>query len=184
MSGKTGFWHSQTFRFWVACYLIVMLIPLAFTGLQQSRLSSSLQEEARAQSQAAVEQLGITVDEQLKTIFSVSDAICSSSEIRKLRYISLPFDAAKYYDVHQRAKSLSNYLIHSSLISGLYIYSRNLECLLDSGHIYTESNQLYSIMKKNLGLDPEVFHALMDTRHLHDLYMAEGGRKLLMLQTV
>ena len=184
MAGKTGFWHSQTFRFWVACYLIVMLIPLAFTGLQQSRLSTNLHEEARAQSQAAVEQLGITVDEQLKTIFSVSDAICSSSEIRKLRYISLPFDAAKYYDVHQRAKSLSNYLIHSSLISGLYIYSRNLECLLDSGHIYTESNQLYSIMKKNLGLDPEVFHALMDTRHLHDLYMAEGGRKLLMLQTV
>ena len=184
MARKTGFWHSQTFRFWVACYLIVMLIPLAFTGLQQSRLSTSLREEARAQSQSAVEQLGITVDEQLKTIFSVSDAICSSSEIRKLRYISLPFDAAKYYDVHQRAKSLSDYLSHSSLISGMYVYSRNLECLLDAGHISTESNQLYSIMKKNLGLDPEVFHDLMSVRHLHDLYMADGGRKLLMLQTV
>lgn len=183
MKKEMSFWHSSIFWLWLVCYLVVLCIPMVFSAVEQHRAFVDMKERIYAQSVGAVEQLSSTVDEQWKTVFRISDAICSSSGIRKLRYISLPYNAARFYEVHSRASSLASYATNSTLIGGLYIYSANLNSLLDAGHIYQQGTQLNTASRKYLGLESWELLSLTSTRHLHDLVLTSDG-KLLMLQTV
>lgn len=152
MKKEMSFLRSGTFRVWLVCYLLVLCIPLAFSTVVQHNMYGRMQEKIYAQSTAAVEQFSSTADEQWRTIFRISDAICSSSQIFKLRYISLPYNGARFYEVHNRAAVLADYSASSTLISGLYLYSANLDSLLDAGHIYQQGVQMDSAARKYLDL--------------------------------
>lgn len=179
---KKSFWQSSVFRFWLVCYLLVLGIPMIFSAVAQHRMFEDLKKRTYDQSVSAVEQLASTVDEQWKALFRISDAICSSSRMCKLRGVSLPYNAERFYEVHSRASALADYSVNSLTISGLYIYSANLNSLLDAGHIYQQGMQLNTASRKYLGLEPEDLFELTSTRRLHDLIVTADG-KLLLLQT-
>lgn len=179
---KKSFWQSSVFRFWLVCYLLVLGIPMIFSAVAQHRMFEDLKKRTYDQSVSAVEQLASTVDEQWKALFRISDAICSSSRMCKLRGVSLPYNAERFYEVHSRASALADYSVNSLTISGLYIYSANLDSLLDAGHIYQQGMQLNTASRKYLGLEPEDLFELTSTRRLHDLIVTADG-KLLLLQT-
>ena len=179
---KKSFWQSGVFRFWLVCYLLVLGIPMIFSAVAQHRIFEDLKKRTYDQSVSAVEQLASTVDEQWKALFRISDAICSSSRMCKLRGVSLPYNAERFYEVHSRASALADYSVNSLTISGLYIYSANLDSLLDAGHIYQQGMQLNTASRKYLGLEPEDLFELTSTRRLHDLIVTADG-KLLLLQT-
>ncbi len=181
---QSSFWKSRTFRFWVVCYVIILLIPIAAETALYLNTTDVLTRKAYENGRMTVSQVSNVVDEQLKTVSNVSDTICVSSTLIRLKYLSLPFDAAKYYEVHQRAKYLSNFTVQQALIKYIYVYCSDLECLLDSGHIYTRDNQLSKIIRQRIGLSEERFYALMAENHLHDFYVLNDGKTVIMLQTL
>lgn len=180
---RSSFWRSRTFRFWIGCYIIVLLIPLIAGAALYLRASDTLTRKAYENSMMSVRQVGTVIDEQLKTISNVSDTIKVSSTLVRLKYMSLPFTAAKYYEVHQRAKYLSNFMVHQALIRYLFVHCKELECVLDAGHIYTHTNQQNKIVTQRIGLSRDRFDTLMDESHQHDFYVLNGS-SIIMLQTL
>ena len=146
--------------------------------------SESLTRKAYENGMMSVRQVGTVVDEQLKTISNVSDTIVVSSTLIRLKYMSLPLDAAKYYELHKRAKYLSNFTVQQVLIKYIFVYCSELECLLDTGHIYTATNQLDKIITQRIGLTQDRFYDLMAQNHLHDFYILNDGTNIIMLQTL
>ena len=180
---RSSFWRSRTFRFWIICYIIVLFVPLIAGAALYLNASDMLTRKAYENSMMSVRQVGNVVDEQLKTVSNVSDTITVSSSLIRLKYLDLPFDAAKYYEVHQRAKYLSNFTVQQALIKYIYVYCADLESLLDAGHIYTRTNQLDKIITQRIGLRLDRFYELMAQTHLHDFYVLNGN-SILMLQTL
>ena len=181
---QSSFWKSRTFRFWVICNVFILFVPIvASVGLYQFT-GDTLTHKAYENGIMSVNQVRNVVDEQLKTVSNVSDIICVSSGIIHLKYISLPFDANKLYEVHERAKYLGNFTTSQPLIKYLYAYSSELNCLLDAGHIYTHNNQFDKIISQRIGLDSDRFYELMSQNHLHDMYVINNGKDVIMLQTL
>ncbi len=179
---QKSYWKSRTFRFWIVCYLIVLMVPLV-SGVTLYRYTvDTLTRKAYDSGLNAVRQVRDVVDEQLSTIGNINDTICVSSGLVRLKYYSLPFDAAMYYEVHQRAKYLSNFAAQGDLIRYLYVYCNELGCLLDSGHIYTDANQMQKIISQRVQLDEERFETLMNESHQHDFLVLRDT--VLMLQTL
>ena len=175
---------SRTFRIWIACYLIVLLIPLAFSGLLQADTSRRLQTRAMEDGSHSLKLLSGITDERLTGVINQANTICTASDIIKLRFITLPFDAAKYYEVHQRAGFLTNFTAQSELVSGCYVYCDNLETILDAHHIYTRDNQYGRIVSQVFGMDEEAFLTLVHTRHTLDFRLVGDGEKLLLVKSV
>ncbi len=178
------FWKSRTFRLWIICYLLVLLLPMIFSSILHTSNTRVLTQKAYDSGMAAVQQVASVTDGQLSALYNISDAICVAPEIRKLKFISLPFDAAKYYEVHQRAKYLNNFAAYRTLVDSFYIYCDRLSCILDAGHIYTSTNQYDRIVRQVLCLKNDQFDDLMARHHQRALYLTDGGRKVLYLQTI
>ncbi len=181
---QSSFWRSRTFRFWIICYVVILLVPIV-SGIALYRYTTdTLTNKAYENGMMSVHQVRNVVDEQLKTVSNVSDTICVSSTLIRLKYMSLPFDAQKYYDTHQHAKYLANFTTQQALVKYLYVYCTDLECLLDSGHIYTHENQMAKIINQRIGMTEERFMELTSQNHQHDYYVLNNGRTLLLIQTL
>ncbi|HPF88467.1 MAG TPA: AraC family transcriptional regulator [Candidatus Limiplasma sp.] len=180
----SSFWKSRTFRFWIVCYLIVLLVPMVAGVVLYFDSSDMLTRKAYETGTMSVSQVSNVVDEQLSTVSNVSDTITVSSTLVRLKYLSLPFDAAKYYEIHQRAEYLSNFTVQQALIKYIFVYCSDLECLLDTGHIYTATNQLDKMITQRIGLSTDRFYELMAQNHLHDFYVLGDGDSLILLQTL
>lgn len=178
------FWKSRTFRLWIICYLLVLLLPMVFSSLLHTSNTRVLTQKAYDSGMAAVQQIASVIDGQLSALYNISDAICVAPEIRKLKFLSLPFDAAKYYETHQRARYLNNFAAYRTLVDSFYIYCNRLSCILDAGHIYTRVNQYDRIVQQVLCLENDQFERLMAEPHQRALYLTDGGRKVLYLQTI
>ncbi|HRX09767.1 MAG TPA: hypothetical protein P5559_11500, partial [Candidatus Limiplasma sp.] len=181
---KRSFWWSRTFRFWIICYLIVLLIPMVAGVALYVSASASLTDKAYENGLMSVRQVGTVVDEQLKTIANVSDTISVSSTLIRLKYISLPFTAEKYYEIHQRAKYLSNFTVQQELIRYIFLYASELECILDNAHIYTATNQMDKIITQRIGMPTDQFYNMMAQTHQHDFYVLGEGKDIIMVQTL
>lgn len=179
-----SFWRSRTFRFWIVCYCIVLLIPMIAGAALYVNATGTLTKKAYEHGIMSAQQVGNVVDEQLKTISNVSSTITVSSTLIRLKYMSLPFTAAKYYEVHQRAKYLSNFTVQQALIKYIYVYCSELECLLDAGRIFTRTNQLDKVITQRIGMPLDRFYAMMENNHLNDFYVLSGGKSMVMLQTL
>ncbi|MBR6219390.1 MAG: helix-turn-helix transcriptional regulator [Clostridia bacterium] len=176
---KHSLWKSRTFRFWIVCYLIVLLIPLAFSGVLQAHTSKNLRARAYEDGSHSVDLLARVTDERLSALFNMANTVCGASDIIKLRFIQLPFDAAKYYEIHKRAEFLSNFSAYVDMVSGCYVYCDNLGCILDAHHIYTRDNQYSRVVTQQFGLEEDAFEALMGARHTGDFCLTGSGRLLL-----
>ena len=113
---QSSFWKSRTFRFWVICYVIILLVPIVAGVVLYRYTTDTLTHKAYENGKTSVQQVCNVVDEQLKTISNVGDTICVSSTLIRLKYMSLPFNAAKYYETHERAKYLANFTTQQALI--------------------------------------------------------------------
>lgn len=179
---KQTFWNSKTFRLWIGCYFIVLLIPILFSCILYHNSAEKLTKKAYENTELYIRQVGGIIDEQLNSVFSISDAICLSNDIHKLRYINLPFTAEKYYAVHRYAKYLNTYVAYQQLVESAYIYCPQLECLIDSGHIYTRTNQYEQVIQQRLGLNETVFESIMRETDQKRLLMTD--KHLLLLQAI
>lgn len=179
---QNPFWKSRTFRVWIAGYLAILLIPLAFSFLLYSSTADKLTRKACESNEMALRQAGSVMDEELKSIFSLSDTITVSSDILRLQYVDLPYTAEKYYEVHRRARFLNTFVAHQSLVREFYIYCPKLDSLLDSGHIYTRINQYSHVITDHLGLPEDVFEALMTQHNATRLVLTNG--RLLLVHTI
>lgn len=178
------FWKSRVFRTWLICYLLVLLLPLSFCAVTFNHSASILTEKLQTSALSAVQQLTDLADERVNTIFEISDAISISPDIRSLRRYSLPFDASKYYTIHQICYTLESYIVHKPLIQQIYIHCPQLNCLVNFDHIYTIQNQYDSILQKNLHLSQETFDQLTSAYHQYDLYVTADGERILLLKTI
>ena len=181
---QSSFWKSRTFRFWVVCYVIILLVPIAAGVALYRYTTDTLTHKAYENGRMNVRQVSTVVDEQLKTVSNIGNTIYVSSTLAKMKYITLPFTAKKYYETHARAKYLANFTTQQALIKYIYAYCGDLECLLDSGHIYTRDNQLNKVITQRIGLSEDDFLALMSQNHLRDFYVLDGGKSLIMVQTL
>ncbi len=181
---RHSLWESRTFRFWMICYVIILLVPIMSSLTLYRYTADTLTRKAYENGMMSIHQVSNVVDEQLKTVTNVSNTICVSSSIVRLKYMSLPFTASKYYELHERAKYLANFSTQQALIKYIYAYCSNLDCLVDSGHIYTNVNQLDKIIQQRIGLDKNRFYELMGQSHQHDIYVLNGGNSMIMMQTL
>jgi two-component system, response regulator YesN len=181
---RSSLWESRTFRFWMICYIIILLVPIMSSLALYRYTADTLTKKTYENGMMSARQVRNVVDEQLNTVSNVSNTICVSSSLVRLKYMSLPFNAAKYYEVHQRAKYLANFSTQQALIRYIYAYCHDLSCLVDSGHIYTNDNQLDKIINQRIGLDKKYFYELMGQSHQNDIYVINGRDSMIMLQTL
>ena len=181
---QSSFWKSRTFRFWVVCYVIILLMPITAGIALYYYTADTLTHKAYENGRMNVRQVSTVVDEQLKTVSNIGNTIYISSTLARMKYITLPFNAQKYYETHERAKYLANFTTQQALVKYIYAYCGDLECLLDSGHIYTRDNQLSKVITQRIGLSESDFLALMKQNHLRDFYVLNGGKSMIMVQTL
>lgn len=178
------FWSSKTFRFWYTCYLAVMLLPTLFCVVFFHFTSNILRKNAYDAGQTAIKQVRDIADGYLSQICAVSDTVYVSSDIQRIRYVKLPFTAAKYFELHQRAKVLYNFNAQWELLTNLFLYQRDLDCLLDAGHIYTHINQMDKAIHDWIGLTDEAFAASMNQHYVHHFRFVNQGSRILYMRTL
>lgn len=179
---KRTVWSSKTFRLWIGCYFAVLLIPILFSCVLYHNSAEKLTQKAYENTEMYIRQAGGIIDEQINSVFSISDTICLSNDIHRLRYISLPFTAEKYYEVHRYARYLNTYVAYQPMIDSAYIYCPQLECLVDAGHIYTRTNRYAEVIQQRLGLNETVFESIMRETDLKRLLMTD--KHLLLIQAI
>lgn len=179
---KARFWESRTFQNWIASYFIVLLIPIAFSLVLHRQSVEKLTQQAFVNNDMYIQQSGGIIDEQLQSIYSISDTICASNDILRLKYLELPFNAEKYYTVHKYAKSLNAFFAYRNLIEGVYVYCPKLECIIDADRIYTDINRYSYIINNLLDMEEADFDAVMHQRNDKRLLLTRS--KLLFVQTI
>lgn len=178
------FWASRTFHLWCICYLIVMLLPTVFCVAFFHDTANLLRDNAYDAGQTAIKQVRDIADGYLSQICAVSDTVYVSPDIQRIRYVKPPFTAEKYFELHQRAKYLDNFSAQWELLTNLYLYQSELDCLLDSGHIYTPINQKDKVIRDWIGLTDEEFAACMNERQVHRFRFVSQGSRILYMRTL
>ena len=181
---RRQFWHSPTFRFWLICYHLVLLVPALLSVGIYSYASGIMADKVYDMGKMSIQQTGNVVDVRLRQVISISDSICVSSNMNRLRFLKPPYTAKKYYLLHQYARDLGNYTADRELISEIYVYYKDLECLLVTEHIYTEINQLDRIIRNKLGMLRNDFNELMKQPHTHEFYFQKDSHTILYLHTL
>jgi two-component system, response regulator YesN len=177
-------WQSRTFRFWFISYILILLVPTLFSVSVYKYTADTLEQRTYDAGQMSIRQVCNVVDERLAQICSVSDNIYLSSNISRIRYLTLPFTGAKYYELHNRAHYLRSFTAQHNLIQYIYVYYRDMDCLLEADHIYTELNQLDKVITQRIGLSREAFDSLMQQTYLHKFLILDNEQSIVYLRTL
>ena len=180
---KKQFWKSFTFRQLFACYVSILLLSTLFSFvfyLYYARVFSLKSEEAVRQ---RISQTANVIDERLDAVLNISNTISASSSLLKTRYMELPFTAEKYYRLHKAARYLDAFTPLHGMVDSVFIYCGRLDCILDTGHIYTQSNQLPAVITQRIGLSPEAFRALMAQTNRNAFYLTKNREKIICVNT-
>lgn len=147
--------------------MLVLILPVLFSVFAYRYTAATLESQTYTAGQITVRQLRDVVDERLAQVCDVGDIVYLSSSFSRVRYLSMPFSAAKYYELHQRGSYLGNFTAQQSLIQYIYVYYGDMDCLLDATHIYTELNQLNTVITHRIGISRARFAELMGQTHLN-----------------
>lgn len=177
------FWKSHTFKFWFLGYFCILMLPLTAAVFYYGGMQRNLEAKAGEMSQMVIEQAAGVIDEKFKMIENVSDSIYMSSEIKRIKYLSLPYDASTLYELHRRAAYLGNFSFQSDLFRYLYVYYSDMHCLMDSQRLFTADNQIDAVLHTNLHMQEDTFTALMAVPHYNSFCMLEDGT-ILFLRTL
>lgn len=180
---RLKFWYSSTFKLWFVGCLCILMLPMLAGLLYYENVQRNLYEKSTEISQMAIDQAAGVMAERLKMVNRVGDSIYMSSEIKRIKYLSLPFTADAYWELHRRAAYLENFSFQTDLFNQIYVYYSDMNCMLDSLRVLTEDNQLESVIRKTLHLDRDTFSALMEQTHYNRYWMTESGH-LLYLRTL
>lgn len=178
------FWQSRVFRVWFSYYILIMMLPAIFCTAFYAYTIDMLEEKAYESGKMVIRQVGDVVDAQLQTIFNIGDAVYLSSNIGKIKYLSLPYTAEKYYELHERAKYLENFSAYTDIVKYTYVYHSDMHCLMDAGRIYTELNQIDTIIPERIGLSISDFKTLVAQTHLNDYYVLGDGQTIVYLRSI
>lgn len=176
------FWSSRTFKFWLLGYCFILMLQLTagviyFKGVQQSMAAKTGE-----MSQMAIDQAAGVIDEKLKMIGNVGDSIFLSSEIKRIKFLSLPYNAATYYELHRRAAYLGNFSFQSDLFRYMYVYYSDMNCLMDAQRLFTDEKQINTVLQNNLHIGEEFF-TLTAQMNYNRFYMLGDGT-ILFLRTL
>ena len=72
---QSSFWKSRTFRFWVICYVIILLVPITAGIALYYYTTDTLTHKAYENGRMNVRQVSTVVDEQLKTVSNIGNTI-------------------------------------------------------------------------------------------------------------
>jgi len=176
------FWKSRTFKFWFLGYIFILLMQMTAGLIYFSGVQQSMTNKTKEMSQMAIDQAANVIDEKLKMIGNIGDSIYVSSEIKRIKFLSLPYDAETYYELHRRASYLGNFSFHADLFHYLYVYYSDMNCLMDAQRLFTEETQIMNALNKNLHIGEEFF-TLTAEMNYNRFYMLEDG-SLLFLRTL
>ena len=162
----------------------MLILPVLFSLFAYRYTAATLERQTYAAGEITVRQLRDVVDERLAQVCDVGDIVYLSSSFSRIRYLSLPFTAEKYYELHQRGGYLGNFTAQQSLMRYIYVYYGDMDCLLDATHIYTELNQLNSVITQRIGISRARFAALMGQTHLSTFRIFSEDGSILYLRTL
>ena len=176
------FWKSRTFKFWFLGYIFILLMQMTAGLFYFSGVQHSMTAKTKEMSQMAIDQAAGVIDEKLKMIGNIGDSIYVSSEIKRIKFLSLPYDAETYYELHRRASYLGNFSFHADLFHYLYVYYSDMNCLMDALRLFTDETQIMNALTKNLHIGEEFFTLVAESNY-NRFYMLEDG-SLLFLRTL
>lgn len=181
---RQRFWLSITFRKLFICYVAVLLLPILFNFLVYKYFATSFAQKNEEAHQQVLYQTATVIDERLEAVRNICDTVSVSSTILKLRSYELPFNAEKYYQIHQHGKYLYNFSVLDNVIQHIYVYCPQLDAIIDPGHIYTEMNQLHTIITQKIGVDREEFRQIMAEEHHYEFILTNEGNSIVCLHTL
>lgn len=177
------FWKSNTFQFWFLGCLCILLLPLIAGTVYYGNVQENLETKSHEMSQVIIEQAANVIDEKFNMLCNVGDSTYVSSELKRIKYLSLPYDAETYYELHKRASYLSNFAMQYNLFQYIYVYYSDMHCLMDAQRIYTDMNQITSIIQNRIHMQEEGFIELTAQSNYNRFYMQEDGT-ILFLRTL
>ncbi len=177
------FWRSRTFKIWFLGYSCILMLQLTAGVLYFSGVQHSLTDKTNEMSQMAINQAASVIDEKFKMIGNVGDSIYVSSEIKRIKFLSLPYDASTYYELHRRAAYLGNFSFQSDLFRHLYVYYSDMNCLMDSLRLFTDENRISSVLRNNLHIMKDEFLSLTSQMNYNRICMLKDGT-ILFLRTL
>ncbi len=177
------FWRSRTFTIWFLGYSCILMLQLTAGVLYFSGVQHSLTAKTNEMSQMAIDQAASMIDEKFKMIDNVGDSIFISSEIKRIKFLSLPYDAETYYELHRRASYLGNFSFQADLFRHLYVYYSDMNCLMDNLRLFTTEKQISTVLRNNLQIDEDSFFALTAQMNYNKIHMLDDGT-ILFLRTL
>lgn len=180
---RRQFWRSRTFKFWFLSCICILLLPMLTSGFYYSNIQTKLREKSCEISQMAIRQAAEVIDENLGMLCNVGDFIYTSSEIKRIKYLSLPYDAETYYELHKRSAFLTNFSFQTDLFDSLYVYYGDMHCLMDGQRLFTEINQITRILRERIHMTEADFVTLTAQPHYNHFHLLQDGT-LLFLRTL
>lgn len=133
---------------WLLSYILILLIPIAFTGTVYFITVRTIEQETNRANLAMLKQVQLNMDNILKDAERLSFDISFNPNIQLLTTSQETNWNSKQYEVSEIVKEFKRMNITNGYINSFYVYFKNLDAVVSSTTA-SRSNLMHSILDNN-----------------------------------
>lgn len=134
---------------WLLSYILILLIPIAFTGIVYFITVRTIEQETNRANLALLKQVQLTMDNILKDAERLTFNIAFNPSIQALTTSQEPNWNGRQYEVSEIVKEFRRMNISNGYINDFYVYFRNMDSVVSSTTA-SRSSLMYSILYNDI----------------------------------
>lgn len=149
---------------WLLSYILILLIPIAFTGIVYFITVGTIEQETNRANLAMLKQVQLNMDNILKDAERLSFDISFNPNIQLLTTSQETNWNSKQYEVSEIVKEFKRMNITNGYINDFYVYFKNLDAVVSSTTA-SRSSHMYSILGNNNDMRYEQWIEMLQDVH-------------------
>lgn len=155
--------HSIFFS-WLRSYILILLIPIAFTGTVYFINIKTLEKEVNRVNLAMLKQVQLTMDNILKDAERLGYDIAFNPYIQSLTNLEESQWLDNQYTVYQVLEEFKRMDVTNGYIKSFYIYFKNLDAVISS-KTASKTDLMYSVLGHNADIKLENWKEMLQATH-------------------
>ncbi|MBB3112849.1 AraC-like DNA-binding protein [Paenibacillus phyllosphaerae] len=143
LRNRFTFTRSITHK-WMISYAVILLIPLIVSAIVYLQTTQIVQYEIKRASSAMLQQVKYIVDSELGLTEKMGAQLTIQTDVRNYLELDKQSENAHAFDIYKTEQELGKYKSTNDFISGIYIYSTQLDKVL-SNETYADSRLFYAM---------------------------------------
>jgi two-component system, response regulator YesN len=139
-------------------YITVLLLPICLCLFIYLRTINIMKVDAQQSNMAMLEQIKFILDERFVEIDNAISQLSENPTVQRLQYISNPLGGTDAFKVRAAVDSLNQYVLRSSCIQDIFIYSKNSDMIVSSGSAFIRLPLYYTGSFQYGNLNYEAWH--------------------------